>query len=399
MKIKIFILGLLAACFPVIAQTTNSGEMIISSNTQVSTLGDFVNTSLGVVFNDGEFYIYRNFQNDGDLDFISGGLTRFQGFDDVQVISGLNRSYLYDAYFDNTTTAIPFHLSGTISIANESYFNNGIVDNEDYGGLFVFEQNGFHTSTSDDSHVDGYVLKEGNTEFKYPIGDGGYYRFASISEPEEASDGFKGKYYLENSDDLYPHSNKEDDILVIDNQEYWTIDRYTGNSEVLITLSWRGETTPTEITDYPDLEQMHIVRWDETEQLWKDEGGVMDVVNQTVTSVVTGYGVFTLARVIDRGVLPACVAIYNEFSPNGDGVNDTFVIECIDNFPNNTLKVYNRWGNLVYSTKNYNNTWTGVSDGRATFNRDEKLPEGTYYFVLDLGDGYKPVVKWLYINR
>ena len=96
---------------------------------------------------------------------------------------------------------------------------------------------------------------------------------------------------------------------------------------------------------------------------------------------------------------PICLTIYNEFSPNGDGVNETFRIDCIDQYPNNYLKVVNRWGNLVYEKNGYDNSWDGTSTGRATINADRKLPVGTYYYVLDLGDGTAPKKGWLYINR
>uniref|UniRef100_UPI0026118D4E T9SS type B sorting domain-containing protein n=1 Tax=uncultured Algibacter sp. TaxID=298659 RepID=UPI0026118D4E len=91
--------------------------------------------------------------------------------------------------------------------------------------------------------------------------------------------------------------------------------------------------------------------------------------------------------------------IFNEFSPNGDGVNDTFVINGIEDYPNSSLEVYNRWGNIVYKTKNYRNDWGGISNGRGTINKQEELPIGTYYYVLDLGNGSEPKVGWLYINR
>ncbi len=98
-------------------------------------------------------------------------------------------------------------------------------------------------------------------------------------------------------------------------------------------------------------------------------------------------------------VTPSCLNIYSEFSPNGDGNNEVFQIDCISRFPNNTLKVYNRWGNIVFETRGYTNDWNGISNGRATINKGEKLPVGTYYYVLDLGDGSQPIADWLYINR
>ncbi|KAB1157179.1 DUF11 domain-containing protein [Tenacibaculum aiptasiae] len=99
-------------------------------------------------------------------------------------------------------------------------------------------------------------------------------------------------------------------------------------------------------------------------------------------------------------VTPICLTVFNEFSPNDDDtVNSRFKIDCIEKYPNNTLEIFNRWGNLVYKKKGYDNTWDGTSNGRATVEKDVKLPVGTYYYVLSLGNNEKPIVGWLYINR
>ncbi|MBO0592892.1 DUF11 domain-containing protein, partial [Cellulophaga sp. E16_2] len=98
-------------------------------------------------------------------------------------------------------------------------------------------------------------------------------------------------------------------------------------------------------------------------------------------------------------VTPSCLHVFNEFSPNDDQVNDFFKIECISRYPDNVLKVFNRWGNIVFEQQGYNNTWEGTSNGRATVNTEKQLPVGTYYYILDLGDGSKPMQDWLYINR
>ncbi|WP_417353669.1 gliding motility-associated C-terminal domain-containing protein [Flavobacterium alkalisoli] len=93
-------------------------------------------------------------------------------------------------------------------------------------------------------------------------------------------------------------------------------------------------------------------------------------------------------------VSPKCLDIYNEFSPNGDGDNDTFYIDCITNYPNNVLRIYSRWGDEVFSAKGYDNTWTGTSDGP-----EKTLPVGTYFYILDLGDGSEEIQGWLYLKR
>jgi len=94
-----------------------------------------------------------------------------------------------------------------------------------------------------------------------------------------------------------------------------------------------------------------------------------------------------------------CLVIYNKFSPNGNGENEFFTIDCISNYSKNKLEIYNRWGNIVYSKDVYDNSFDGTSNGRAVLDKDRKLPAGTYYYVLDLGDGSEARVGWLYLAR
>ena len=93
------------------------------------------------------------------------------------------------------------------------------------------------------------------------------------------------------------------------------------------------------------------------------------------------------------------VEIFNEFSPNGDGINDYFQIDGIENYPNNRLEIYNRWGNIVFEMKAYDNSWDGTSTVRYTIEKDNKLPIGVYFYILHLGSDGKTMSGWLYINR
>ncbi|MHC0444867.1 Ig-like domain-containing protein [Flavobacterium sp. 3-218] len=95
---------------------------------------------------------------------------------------------------------------------------------------------------------------------------------------------------------------------------------------------------------------------------------------------------------------PICLTVYNEFTPNNDGKNDLFRIDCIESYPNNELKVFNRYGALVYSKANYENDWNGTANVSGVVNRGDMLPTGTYFYVITIGDG---TVKkgWLSIMR
>jgi large repetitive protein len=82
------------------------------------------------------------------------------------------------------------------------------------------------------------------------------------------------------------------------------------------------------------------------------------------------------------------VKIPGGFSPNGDDVGDTFIIENIELYPNNSLKIFNRWGNVVYQKDRYNNqsAWDGTTEAGGVV-IGELVPEGTYFYILDKGDG------------
>lgn len=87
-------------------------------------------------------------------------------------------------------------------------------------------------------------------------------------------------------------------------------------------------------------------------------------------------------------VLEDCetIKIPDAFSPNGDGTNDVFFIPNLQYYPNNNVKIFNRWGALIYEMKSYKNDWDGTSNASATIG--ELLPVSTYYYVLDLGENY-----------
>ena len=98
------------------------------------------------------------------------------------------------------------------------------------------------------------------------------------------------------------------------------------------------------------------------------------------------------------------LVIYNGVSPNNDGDNDVFTIVGIENFPNNTLCIYNRWGVEVYNVEGYGQDgklFRGISEGRITIEQDRELPVGTYFYVLKYTDGTVENKRagYLYINR
>lgn len=158
----------------------------------------------------------------------------------------------------------------------------------------------------------------------------------------------------------------------------------------------------------PDTDQDGVLDYRDTDD---DDDGI-----ETIDEDIDGNGDYAnddsdddgIPNYLDSDLGPTQVDeldVINVITPNGDGIHDVLTINNIEDYPNNTVKIYNRWGVLVYVTKSYNttgNVFDGTSEGRVTVDKDNKLPVGTYFYIIDFEDpsgNMKQVSGYLYINR
>lgn len=123
--------------------------------------------------------------------------------------------------------------------------------------------------------------------------------------------------------------------------------------------------------------------------------------SQDFEAFVTDLYACSVVRV--AGVTPCDfeddVFVPQTFSPNGDGVNESFLIPGIEGYPNNTLVIFNRWGGKMYEGAGYDNRtvlWDGTSPNATPAG---PAPAGTYFYVLDLGNGKETTTGYVYLNR
>jgi gliding motility-associated-like protein len=128
----------------------------------------------------------------------------------------------------------------------------------------------------------------------------------------------------------------------------------TGN----LTYSW----TPTAYLNFPNVPNP------------KYNG--MDTVLFVLT-VTDANGCFDTASVTVNVHIPDNIQLPNILTPNGDGQNDAWILNSKINLAGSHLVVFNRWGEKVYETTDYNNDWKGTY-----MTSNDKLPDGTYYYVL-----------------
>lgn len=140
--------------------------------------------------------------------------------------------------------------------------------------------------------------------------------------------------------------------------------------------------------------------------------GLDGVISATAPYVFTSSPVYTseafeafvrdqygCAEVRVAGVSPCDfdedVFVPESFSPNGDGVNELFLIPGIEGYPGNSIVIFNRWGAEIYKAEGYDNkgtVWDGTTDNGTA-------PSGTYFYVLELGSGIEAITGYIYLNR
>lgn len=122
--------------------------------------------------------------------------------------------------------------------------------------------------------------------------------------------------------------------------------------------------------------------------LWLRDGDTLSVNTQEIpdptpgsyTVIVTnGFGCPAQSLPFVIAAVQPGSFISEGFSPNGDGLNEVFFVEGIENYPDNVLQVFNRYGEEVFRKVKYSNDWHGLGPG------GKPLPDGDYFYVLELG--------------
>ena len=259
-----------------------------------------------------------------------------------------------------------------------------------------------YAGEGDFTHVKGYVSVLNEGDFVFPIGDNNVYR-PMILPNQLKGDIFKGAYFSENPnfptvfDTTFDTSKKQLTIDKVNEEEYWDLD---GTNQTTIILTWNYDSNINLLST--NISSLRVVGSSVDLEKWVDlgqkniSGNLEEGQIESELFIPNNYEVIT----IGSDSFTENSQNYNfGFSPNGDGINDTFVVDGIESRPNNTLYVYNRWGALVYSKKGYDNSWGGISTNNLTIYKNKLLPVGTYFYILKFHDERKNWEGYIYINR
>ena len=201
-----------------------------------------------------------------------------------------------------------------------------------------------------------------------------------------------------------------DNPLVGDNITFTiTVTNLTMDRVIDITVNDVLETGFTYVSDNASKGN-----YDETTGIWTiDELIADEIVNLEITVTVVESGTLqntatltnsfpvdetiennaaTVAVITVASPCSDCGTICNIFSPNQDGINDFLILNCVNTYPNNSLQIFDRYGNNIFQAAPYDNRWDG------TFKNGD-VPKGTYFYILDLGDGSEVSKGWIQIIR
>jgi hypothetical protein len=304
----------------------NLSNVYINGNLTINAGGTVDMSAGGDVNYLGKIHIRGNWiAASSESDFKqTGSIVVFDGTGDQRVITGttgytgnchqLPCEVFYNFVVNKTSGNV--YLDNHLDIEGKVTYTSGDVISTQ-SSLLVYKTGSSYETVSNTSHSNGPVRKIGNTAFTFPIGNGTYYRQASISAPGNTGDHFTGQYFFVNPNTPgYTTSIKETSLNNVSICEYWILDRTGGSSNVNVTLSWNSSTS----CGVADLADLRVARWGnlstDASMMWRDHGNGGTTGNTTAGTIITSAAVtrfspFTLASHIGLNPLPVNLLNFN----------------------------------------------------------------------------------------
>jgi len=279
-------------------------------------------------------------------------------------------------------------------------YGNILTDKKHRKIAVNFMEKSAFDGVSDLSKVSGFAAVEGQKSFEFPIGESDVLRPLRI----QFVDGVflaKCAYYFENPDNpnsfagSFDTRKTDSELSTICPQEFWNLNT---SGRIQLALNWNSRSNMEFYTEA--IEHITVAGWSKARKIWENLGNSKlegDLEQGSVMSHIfnaNDYEIFTFGFIQDPDKdKPGNFAI----SPNGDGINDGFSLQVIEQSPNNELKIFNRIGQLVYEKTNYKDEFQGVGNRNMLF-RNKPLPEGVYFYLLELKDINRSYQGYFYLS-
>jgi len=330
------------------------------------------------------------------------GLAGFYGTTDL-IVSGAFVPIFYDSEIINEDGVF---LNTGITVTNNFNFISGnILTARNTNAVTInFDNNAFNTGESDESFVDGYASISNQQNFIFPVGDFGHLRPLRLNS-SAPNDFASCAYFYEdpNNPNLFNTSFntalREADIASISNLEFWILQ---GAVPSRITVNWDAFSNISSLTE--TVNSITLVGWNTALNRWVVIGNTAfggDLTEGFITSatfIPDEYGAITFGSLNDSINILTLDNFY--LTPNGDGLNDVLVIEELEQSPNNSIRIFDRFGLKVFESVNNSDVFNGISNvDNNVIQRNEGLPVGVYFYLVSLDDLGLEFQGFLYLNR
>lgn len=377
---------------------TNNGDLTVTKLSNLPQAGNYIISIGSTNIGDGNYRIEQDWINDGT--FTAGNSDVFLYGNTEQNITSLNGTVTVFNNLTLTGTGTGLNRRKSLVNVNAEVGMNGVLNITDRelstGPNSFFVRNTAATSVVNStvfgnegfvsSLLSGYLYREtsGSVNYLFPVGSSeGTLRYRPVMiHPSSASAhqfAVRMNNYLADLDN-YPLAQKE---ALIDNGNinyYHSMERTIGSADADVSVYF----DPSADGDWKGL-----ANWSDLEAQWKvlDQPSLNGAGNySSMTKNAWNFSnehPYVLTNPADLLIIPTA------FTPDQDAVHDTWSIPFLDQqYPDNIVRIYNRWGNLLYEhdSKAYgpyeNNEWDGTFEGK-------ELPIASYYFIIDFNDEEK----------
>ncbi|MGB5818288.1 MAG: gliding motility-associated C-terminal domain-containing protein [Saonia sp.] len=340
--------------------------------------------------------------NDGTFDQ-NLGLTGFYGDNRSITVSGAFSSVFFDT---EIATDQGFFLETSMGITNNGSFISGnvVTPKEQMDVVLNFWDASFYVGEGNFSKINGYGAISNKESFTFPVGDDDRLRPLTLAS-DAINASAKCAYFFEDPnapstfDIRFDTEIRDIEVLRVSTLEFWKLESAVPSKVRLTWDAWSNINSLGEV-----LNDLKVVGWSKTRNQWENlgntgvEGGLTSGAILSDTFVPDEYEIITLGGNNDILETLNTIELDNYFlTPNGDGQNDFLIIEGLENSPNNTLQIFNRYGALVYTKKNYTNEFEGLANVSGVVDRNSGLPAGIYFYIIALNDLRQKHQGYMYV--
>jgi gliding motility-associated-like protein len=357
----------------------NQSTIFIGPNSVLYVSGDLVNNNL--IINNGDMQVGGAWINNSQYDAGIGKIT-FNS-DLPQTINHNAQSFSRLTISGGGIKNFP----ADITIVDELNLTEGTLVSQN-GAIIIIAPGAQIIGGSDQAHIHGPVYHQGTGDKLFPVGNGTQYlpvEILGIGSTTEV-----GVQLVEFGT---PQSfSFKPELKDVSSKRYWEVDVVSGSlTGTQVSVPVRGDEGLTGSSNE------YVVAQSPESPIEFMSLGQSSFTGVVSNGIITSETALT-GNLISIGILSEGIVVYNAISANGDEKNAVMRISNITAYPKNKVSIFNRWGDKVFEISGYDNAQK-VFRGTSNVTGGNELPAGTYFYVVDRGDGSPPINGFISLKR